>query len=74
MLLRSEDGVNFEFSKVFLDPCVTFGKHKNWMKQYVYACNLVEYNGEFRLYFNARNCADNLRGREDVGVMIAKKH
>lgn len=74
MLLRSDDGINFEFSRVFLDPCVTSGKHKNWMKQYVYACNLVDYDGGFRLYFNARNCADNLRGREHIGVMIANKN
>lgn len=69
MLLKSTDGINFEFVKVFLTPTETQGKHKNWMKQYVYACNLVKHDGELRLYFNARNVSDNLRGREHIGVL-----
>ena len=52
-------------------PTETSGKDKEWMKQYVYACNLVEYGGEMRLYFNARNVSDNLRGREKIGVFRA---
>lgn len=72
MLLKSSDGLNFEFVKIFLTPSVTQGKNKNWMKQYVYACNLVKYGDELRLYFNARNVSDNLRGREHIGVMINK--
>lgn len=69
MLLKSEDGVKFDFVKIFLAPTETDGKNKNWMKQYVYACNLVKYDGELRLYFNARNVSDNLRGREHIGVL-----
>ncbi len=68
MLLRSNDGKSFEFVKVFLDPTVTEGKNKNWMKQYVYACNLVKCDKGFRLYFNARDYAASLRGREHIGV------
>ncbi len=68
MLLRSNDGKSFEFVKVFLDPTVTEGKNKNWMKQYVYACNLVKCDNGFRLYFNARDYAASLRGREHIGV------
>ncbi|MBO7178571.1 MAG: glycosyl hydrolase family 43 [Clostridia bacterium] len=71
MLLKSEDGEEFEFIRIFLMPTETSGKDKEWMKQYVYACNLVEYGGEMRLYFNARNVSDNLRGREKIGVFRA---
>ena len=72
MLLKSEDGIKFDFVKEFLTPAVTKGKNKNWMKQYVYACNLVKYNGAFRLYFNARNTSDNIRGREHIGILMQK--
>jgi len=72
MLLKSDDGVNFEFVRIFLMPTETEGKNKNWMKQYVYACNLVKYQDELRLYFNARNVSDNLRGREKIGIFSAK--
>ena len=72
MLLKSEDGIKFDFVKEFLTPTVTKGKNKNWMKQYVYACNLVKCNGAFRLYFNARNTSDNIRGREHIGILMQK--
>ena len=72
MLLRSTNGIDFEFVKIFLTPMETIGKNKDWMKQYVYACNLVYYNGEIRLYFNARNVSDNLRGRECIGLFSSK--
>ncbi len=68
MLLRSEDGKTFEFVKVLLDPTASSGKHKNWMRQYVYACNLVKAKGELRLYFNARDYAQSLKGRENIGA------
>lgn len=70
MLLKSDDGVNFEFVKPFLVP-QKCGK-SNWMAQYVYACCLTYYDGRLRLYFNARNISDNLRGRECIGVYEAK--
>lgn len=71
MLLHSLDGKNFEFKKTLLAPTVTNTKNKNWMKQYVYACSLVKQGNTLRLYFNARNCADNLRGRENIGFTEA---
>lgn len=73
MMLRSDDGVNFEFVKALLEPQETNDRIKGWMKQYVYACNLVKVEDEFRLYFNARNTSSNLTGREHIGVFIAKK-
>lgn len=66
MLLRSDDGENFEFVKPFLVPQKC--GNSNWMAQYVYACCLTYYEGKLRLYFNARNVSDNLRGRESIGV------
>ena len=66
MLLKSDDGINFQFVKPFLIPqkCA----ESNWMAQYVYACCLTKYENKFRLYFNARNVSNNLLGRESIGV------
>lgn len=69
MLLKSDDGVSFEFVKPFLVPRKC-GK-SNWMAQYVYACCLTYYDGKLRLYFNARNVSNNLTGRESIGVYEA---
>lgn len=69
MLLRSDDGVNFEFVKDFLVPQKC--GDNNWMAQYVYACCLTCYEGKLRLYFNARNVSDNIRGRECIGIYEA---
>lgn len=70
MLLRSDDGENFEFVKPFLVPRVC-GSSK-WMAQYVYACCLTHYNGKLRLYFNARNVSNNIMGRECIGIYETK--
>ena len=70
MLLRSDDGENFEFVKPFLEPQLC--GDNEWMAQFVYASHLVFYNGALRLYFNARNVADMLRGRECIGFYEAK--
>lgn len=70
MLLRSDDGENFEFVKPFLVPQVC-GSNK-WMAQYVYACCLTHYNGKLRLYFNARNVSNNIMGRECIGIYETK--
>ena len=70
MLLRSDDGENFEFVKPFLEPQMC--GDNEWMAQFVYASHLVFYNGALRLYFNARNVADMLRGRECIGFYEAK--
>ncbi len=70
MLLKSDDGENFRFVKPFLVPGIC-GENK-WMAQYVYACCLTYYDGKLRLYFNARNVSDNLRGRECIGIYEAE--
>ncbi len=70
MLLKSADGINFQFVKPFLVPqkCA----ESNWMAQYVYACCLTKYGNKLRLYFNARNVSNNLLGRESIGVFEAE--
>jgi hypothetical protein len=70
MLLKSDDGINFEFVKPFLVPQKC--DESNWMAQYVYACCLTKYENKFRLYFNARNVSNNLMGRESIGVFEAE--
>lgn len=69
MLLKSDDAEHFEFVKPFLLPqkCGS----NNWMAQYVYACCLTYSDGKLRLYFNARNVSDTLRGRESIGIYEA---
>lgn len=67
MLLRSSDGENFEFVKPLIVPDE---KHR-WMAQFVYACCLTYYDGRLRIYFNARNAADIIRGRESIGFCEA---
>ena len=70
MLLKSDDGISFEFVKPFLTP-QKCGEN-NWMAQYVYACCLTYYDNKLRLYFNARNVSDNIRGRECIGIYEAE--
>ncbi len=69
MLLRSDDGEKFEFCRMFLTPQMC--GDNDWMAQFVYACHLTYYKGKLRLYFNARNVADTLRGRENIGFYEA---
>ena len=70
MLLKSDDGINFQFVKPFLVPQKC--GDSNWMAQYVYACCLTKYENKLRLYFNARNVSNNLMGRESIGVFEAE--
>ena len=70
MLLKSDDGVNFEFVKPFLVPQIQGDSH--WMAQYVYACCLTYYDNKLKLYFNARNVSNNLTGRECIGIFEAE--
>ncbi len=70
MLFRSEDGENFSYVKHLVEP-QSIGED-DWMAQYVYASNLAFYEGNAYVYFNARNVADMLKGREHIGVSIAK--
>ena len=69
MLLRSDDGVKFDFVKVLLTPQMCGSN--DWMAQYVYACHLTYYENKLRLYFNARNTSDILKGRECIGIYEA---
>lgn len=70
ILLTSDDGLSFEFNKVLVEPAEVYGK--DWMKQFVYASHLVRYGDTLRLYFNARDTSDMLRGRECIGFAQAK--
>lgn len=70
ILLCSDNGEKFEFVKEFLTPTVC-GKNA-WMAQYVYACCLTYYENRLRLYFNARNTSDLLKGRECIGLFEAQ--
>ncbi len=70
MLLKSQDGVNFEFIKPFLVPQKC--GNNDWMAQYVYACCLTYNENKLRLYFNARNVSNNLTGRECIGIFEAE--
>ena len=69
-LLTSQDGESFTYVKHLITPQLC-GKSK-WMAQYVYACCLTYYEGKLRIYFNARNVADNIRGRECIGFTQAE--
>ncbi len=70
MLLKSDNGVDFDFVRPFLVPQVC-GDNK-WMAQFVYASHLVRHGNRFMLYFNARNTADMLTGREAIGIYEAE--
>lgn len=63
-LLRSDDGVHFEFARTLVTPARDGG----WMSQFVYASHLVRTpSGSLRLYFNARDKANMLAGTEHIG-------
>lgn len=70
LLLRSDDGLSFDFVKPLILP-QTCGKSR-WMAQFVYASHLIRYGDGLRLYFNARNTASFLTGRENIGFAEAK--
>lgn len=70
IMLSSKDAKSFKFEKVILQPKSDNGK--TWMNQFVYASHLVKYKDELRLYFNARDCANPIKGRECIGLCIAK--
>lgn len=62
-LLSSSDGVKFEFERTLISP-----SGSGWMGSYVYASCLAQSGKEVRIYFNARDIADPLRGREGIGM------
>ncbi len=70
ILLSSQDGLSFKFEKMLVEPAVIDGK--NWMKQFVYASHLVRYGNTLRLYFNARDDANPIKGRECIGFAQAE--
>lgn len=70
ILLTSCDGLTFEFARMLIEPCVVDGN--DWMKQFVYASHMVKYGNKLRLYFNARDTSDMLRGRECIGFAEAE--
>lgn len=70
LLLTSSDGLRFNFEKILIEPAM-HGK-SNWMNQFVYASHLVRHGNTLRLYFNARDTSDMLRGRECIGFAQAE--
>lgn len=70
IMLSSADGKSFEFEKMILQPQLDNGKE--WMNQFVYASHLVRYENKLRLYFNARDVANPLKGRERIGFCEAE--
>lgn len=70
ILLTSLDGLKFEFNKILVEPAMH--GESDWMNQFVYASHLVKYGNTLRLYFNARDTSDMLRGRECIGFAEAK--
>lgn len=70
ILLTSSDGLDFKFCKILVEPAMD--GEKDWMKQFVYASHLVKYKDTLRLYFNARDTSDMIRGRECIGFAEAK--
>lgn len=69
-LMTSPDGLDFRFEKMLVEPCTAHGK--NWMEQFVYASHLVKYENKLRIYFNARNVANPILGRECIGLAEAE--
>ena len=68
LLLSSDDGLHFRFEKTLVEPRYD----GSWMGQFVYASHLVRCGDTLRLYFNARNTANPLLGRECIGFAEAK--
>ena len=70
ILLTSPDGLKFDFCKILVEPAMD--GDKDWMKQFVYASHLVKYKNTLRLYFNARDTSDMIKGRECIGFAEAE--
>ena len=70
LLLTSSDGLRFKFEKILIEPAMH--GNSDWMYQFVYASHLVRHGNTLRLYFNARNTSDMLRGRECIGFAQAE--
>ncbi len=70
ILLTSQDGLNFSFEKVLVEP--SDDDNNSWMKQFVYASHLVKCGNTMRLYFNARDTSNMIKGRECIGYAQAE--
>lgn len=69
LMLTSSDGLHYAFKKVLVEP--NEAEEESWMHSYVYASHLVRCGDALRLYFNARDTSDMLRGRECIGYAEA---
>ncbi len=69
LMLSSQDGIKFDFVKVFIEPDAA--NKNSWMHQFVYASHLVRWEDKLRIYFNARNTTNLLKGRECIGYAEA---
>ena len=69
VLLTSLDGCKFDYAKVLVSP--KEDDEDSWMHQFVYASHVVRYKDTLRLYFNARDTANMLKGRECIGFAEA---
>lgn len=69
LLLLSKDGLHFEFNKMLVSP--NKDNKNSWMHQFVYASHLVMFDNKLRLYFNARDTSNMLKGRECIGFAEA---
>ena len=69
LLMTSPDGIQFTYRKTLVEPHVVH--EKDWMKQFVYASHLVKHGNTLRLYFNARDIANPILGRECIGFAEA---
>ena len=69
ILLTSSDGKKFDYAKTLVTP--RLDDEKSWMHQFVYASHLVRHGNALRLYFNARDTSDMLKGRECIGFAEA---
>ena len=68
IMLSSQDGLEFHFERVLVEP----SEDIRWMRQFVYASHLIYFDGKLRLYFNARDTSNPLRGRECIGFCEAE--
>lgn len=68
ILFSSKDGISFKFEKVLLEP-----KESSplFMRQFVYASHLVKSGNTIRLYFNARDYSNPIKGRECISFLEA---
>jgi len=69
LALTSTDGLNYKFAKVLIEP--NEADESSWMHQFVYASHLIRVGDKLRIYFNARDVAESIKGRECIGFAEA---